>query len=170
MRFKLLLISFVAVLLSGCSQKDYAYKYIGDYEMFVKPVIYQEGYSGETNEIHLDASRMSCSIMEKTSKSVLITVFKDDIIMFSETAKCDENNIYIDNFNIDKSLDLSAFGYGSIDLDIEIGSATAEYTETGDINWKSGMEGMASTKYNGYYVDIPIEGEIMFYGKKIINK
>ena len=37
MRFKLLLISFVAVLLSGCSQKDYAYKYIGDYEMFVKP-------------------------------------------------------------------------------------------------------------------------------------
>mgnify|MGYP003446017560 FL=1 len=74
------------------------------------------------------------------------------------------------NFNIDKSLDLSVFGYGSIDFDIEIGSATAEYTETGDISWKSGMEGMASTKYNGYYVDIPIEGEIMFYGKKIINK
>ena len=79
-------------------------------------------------------------------------------------------NYIIEKDNIEKSLDLTDFGYGSTDLDIEIGSATAEYTETGDINWKSGMEGMVSTKYNGYYVDIPIEGEIMFYGKKIINK
>lgn len=171
MKFKHLLICFIAVLLNSCSQKDYAYKYIGDYEMFVKPVIYQEGYFGETNEIHLDASRMSCTIMESTNKSVLITVFKDDMILFSETARCDENNIYIDNFNIEKSLDLTDFGYGSTDLDIEIGSATVEYADNGNMNWQSSMEGKASMNYNGYCVDVPIEGELKFYGQKInVNK
>lgn len=171
MKIKNLLVCFIAVLLNSCSQYNYAEKYIGDYEMYVKPVIYQEGYNGEMNEIHLDALKMSCSIMENTKKSVIITVFKDGMILFSETAKCDGNYIYIDNFDIDKSFNLSAYGFGQTDLDIEIGSATVEYADNGNMNWQSSMEGKASMNYNGYCVDVPIEGELKFYGQKInVNK
>ena len=165
MKIKTLLISllsFVVLILNGCSPKneEYVDKVIGTYNLKITPNL-KVKFDGQALPVSIDAINTTCNISKGITKASVIMKIDGVINNMEMTALCSGLGMDVEDSTYDGIITTS--GNDIIYCNLTLKNSSSTITNAKILNWNSTVSGKCELEYDGLDITCNVSGTINYY-------